>query len=160
MIDKELIFHQLNITDFQTVIEEMGKKMQELGYVKDSYIGAVIEREKNTPTGLEMNEYGIAIPHTDKEHVNESIISVATLKNSVTVYSMIDPTKPIEIQLIILMAIKDPNGQVKMLGNLMGLFQDVTTLQALENAENEEEMYSIISKLGLNSEEVIQDLKK
>lgn len=158
MIDKELIFHQLDLTDFNAVIKKMGRTMEERGYVKDSYIEAVLEREKNTPTGLEMNEYGIAIPHTDKNHVKDSIISIATLKESVTVYSMIEPTKAIKIQLVILMAIKDPEGQVKMLGKLMSLFQDVQTLQALESAKNKEEMYTIISKLGLSSKESLSKL--
>lgn len=151
MLTRELVFNNLAIDDFESAIQIMGGKMLELDYVHDTYVDAVIQREKGFPTGLQMERYGIAIPHTDREHVKKSAIAVASLQKPITVKSMIDPTKDVQVQLMILMAVEDPEGQVKMLGKLMGLFQDVETLQRLEAAGCEDEMFDIVSTMDLNS---------
>lgn len=57
--------------------------MFEKGYVKSTYIDAVLEREKTLPTGLDIGEMCVAIPHTDSKHVNESNVALAVLKNPV-----------------------------------------------------------------------------
>lgn len=151
MIDKKLIFNKVDKNDFASLINLLGGEMENLGYVKDTYVNAVIEREKGFPTGLQMGEYGIAIPHTDKEHVNESAIAIATLKEPITVHSMINPDDQVKVQLVILMAVEDPDGQVKMLSKLMGLFQDIDTLKALEDAASTEEMYEIVGTMNLEA---------
>ncbi|MGG5314401.1 PTS sugar transporter subunit IIA [Enterococcus sp. AZ072] len=149
MLKKELLFYKLAPDDYETLVRFLGGRMEELGYVKASYVPAVVEREKGFPTGLSMGNYGIAIPHTDREHVNQSVLAIATLKKPIYVCSMIDPTKEVEVSLVILMAVEDPDGQVKMLSKLMGLFQDVETLKQLEQSNSCEEMYRILSKLEL-----------
>lgn len=64
---------------------------------------------------------------------------------------MIDPTKVIRVSLVILMAVKDPSGQVKMLSKLMGLFQNVEMLKTLETASSSDEMYEILSTIELKT---------
>lgn len=149
MLRKELLFYKLAPDDYESLVRFLGGRMEEMGYVKNSYVPAVVEREKGFPTGLSMGDYGIAIPHTDREHVNQSVLAIATLKKPIYVHSMIDPTQKVEVSLVILMAVEDPDGQVKMLSKLMGLFQDVETLKQLEQSNSNEEMYRILSKLEL-----------
>lgn len=149
MLKKELLFYKLAPDDYESLVRFLGGKMEELGYVKASYVPAVVEREKGFPTGLNMGDYGIAIPHTDREHVHQSVLSIATLAKPIQVHSMIDPSQVVEVSLVILMAVEDPDGQVKMLSKLMGLFQDVETLKQLELCDSSEEMYHILSKLEL-----------
>lgn len=149
MIDEELIFKKIDAENFDQVVTILGKKMEELNYVKDSYVTAVIEREKNFPTGLAMGDYGIAIPHTDREHVNQSVLAIATLQAPIKIHSMINPDELIEVSLVILMAVEDPEGQVKMLSKLMKMFQDVENLKKLEAAQTVEKMYEIVSEMNL-----------
>lgn len=70
--------------------------MFEKGYVKSTYIDAVLEREKTLPTGLDIGEMCVAIPHTDSKHVNESNVALAVLKNPVEFRNMIDPSKKLK----------------------------------------------------------------
>ncbi|MDT2674375.1 PTS sugar transporter subunit IIA [Enterococcus dongliensis] len=149
MIKRELLFSKMKPQDYEEIITFLGQKMEELGYVKSTYVPAVLEREKSLPTGLQMGDYGIAIPHTDREHVRQSILAVATLKEPIEVHSMINPEEKVRVSLVILMAVEDPDGQVKMLSKLMGLFQDIETLKRLEKASSVEEMYTIITKMEL-----------
>lgn len=151
MIDERLVFPNLEVSDFKSSVETMGSNMKDLGYVESSFVDAVLNREVSFPTGLELGTYSIAIPHTDPEHVKKSGISIATLNQPVEVKSMIDPQKTIKVSFIVLMAIKDPKGQLKMLSKLMGFFQDVDTLKMLGEAEEKEEILSIIDGLELSS---------
>ncbi|WP_332407475.1 PTS sugar transporter subunit IIA [Lactococcus laudensis] len=151
MFKQNLVFSKLNIKNYGEVITLLGTRMEELGCVKQTYVSAVLEREKGFPTGLQMGEYGIAIPHTESSHVCRTELSIATLQEPVEVYSMIDPTKVIRVSLVILMAVKDPSGQVKMLSKLMGLFQNVEMLKTLETASSSDEMYEILSTIELKT---------
>lgn len=151
MIDERLVFTNLEVHDFSSTIQTMGFEMENLGYVEDTFVEAVIKRERSFPTGLELADYSIAIPHTDPEHVRKSGVAIATLNRPVMVHSMIDPQKRIEVRFIVLMAIKDPKGQLAMLSKLMGFFQDVETLKLLEAAQKKEEILHVISGLELSS---------
>lgn len=149
VIKRELLFSKMKPHDYAEIITFLGQKMEEQGYVKPTYVPAVLEREKGFPTGLQMGDYGIAIPHTDRVHVHQSALAIATLKEPIEVCSMINPEEKVYVSLVILMAVEDPDGQVKMLSKLMGLFQDVETLKRLERVSSTEEMYDIIAKMEL-----------
>lgn len=149
MIKRKLLFSKMKPQDYAELITFLGQKMEEQGYVKSTFVSAVLEREKGFPTGLQMGNYGIAIPHTDREHVHQSALAIATLAEPIEVYSMINPEEKLSVSLVILMAVEDPDGQVKMLSKLMGLFQDVETLKQLESAMSVEEMYGIVARMEL-----------
>src|SRR5688572_13356611 len=58
------------------------------GYVKDSFGAAVLAREDVFPTGLPTQPVGVAIPHTDVEHVNNSALAVGILSQPVVFMEM------------------------------------------------------------------------
>lgn len=149
MFKKALVFSKLDVTNYAEVITTLGTQMETLGYVKDTYVPAVLKREEGFPTGLRMGEYGIAIPHTESDHVHQTELAIATLKEAVPVHSMIDPSQVIHVSLVILMAVKDPSGQVRMLSKLMKLFQNVDMLKTLEATSNAHEMYQILSTIDM-----------
>jgi PTS system galactitol-specific IIA component len=60
--------------DINCCTEEMlqiaSKELYKKGYVKESFIKSVIDRERTNPTGLQVEDLiNVAIPHTDIEHV-------------------------------------------------------------------------------------------
>ncbi|MFM2489807.1 PTS sugar transporter subunit IIA [Enterococcus avium] len=59
MIKRELLFSKMKPQDYEEMITFLGKKMEELGYVKSTYVPAVLEREKGFPTGLQMGITGL-----------------------------------------------------------------------------------------------------
>src|SRR5690625_808892 len=103
MLSKDLLFSNIEAKNFQEVVSIVGNKMYEKGYVKDFYVEAVIEREEGFPTGLNLGDYGIAIPHTDREHVEKSVLGIASLVEPITVHSMIEPEKEVKVNLVFLM---------------------------------------------------------
>ena len=88
-------------------------------YVKEEYIQAIQEREKEYPTGLPSTPPGIAIPHANYEMVNKTTLAIATLKDPVLFHNMENNNEQLPIQIVIMMAIGEPHGQVEMLQKLL-----------------------------------------
>lgn len=149
MIEEKFLFPKLKANTFNEAVTYMGNNMNEWGYVNDLYVDAVIKREKETPTGLQVGEYVFAIPHAEQGYVIKQALSIATFESPIKVSSMIQPKKVLETKLMILMAIKDPDKQVQMLSRIMSIFQDVELLKELERARSREEMLRILEKTNL-----------
>lgn len=62
ILKKELILLDIDVKDKLDVLEIMADNLHRLGYVKDTYKKAVIEREKVFATGLPTLIGGVAIP--------------------------------------------------------------------------------------------------
>lgn len=139
-MDQDLIKMSLEAENEADVIAQLGAEMQKKGYVRESYIAAVMEREAELPTGLDINGFSVAIPHTDPEHVNQAAFAVGILKNPVPFHCMAMPDVYTPVRLVFLLAIKDPEKQVALLQQLMAVFQDVELLQAILQAETKSEI--------------------
>ena len=64
-LKEELIFPRLEATNSKEVFEQVGGEFIKEGFCKDSYIDALVNRESEFPTGIDVDGFGIAIPHTD-----------------------------------------------------------------------------------------------
>ncbi|MDQ0203583.1 PTS system galactitol-specific IIA component [Pectinatus haikarae] len=134
-----------SVTD-KEVIKELGSLMKKKNYVKQSYIDAVLHREESLPTGLNIGDTCVAIPHTDPIHVNMPAIAVGCLKNPVKFRSMIDPERKLDVRVVFLLAVKDPKKQVELLTKLMDLFKNVEILKEIETADKTESIAQIMDK--------------
>nr|UWI48891.1 PTS sugar transporter subunit IIA [Clostridioides difficile] len=141
----DLISLGLEANDYESIIRELGNKMYQKEYVKNTYVNAVLEREKTLPTGLNIGEMCVAIPHTDSQHVNESNVAVGILKNPVKFNSMIDPTDKLNVELVFLLAVKNPDSQVKLLKDLMSVFQNIKLLRDIKEASTKEEVAELLN---------------
>ncbi|WP_286680368.1 PTS sugar transporter subunit IIA [Tepidanaerobacter sp. EBM-49] len=139
LIDPSLIMLNVEATEKEEVITLMAKKLISEGYVKSSYLNAILQREKEYPTGLPTNGVGVAIPHTDIEHVIKPGIAVATLKKPVRFNVMGNPDEEVDVKLIFMLAITDPNTQINLLKKLVDIFQKKRFLIKLISIENKEE---------------------
>ncbi|NRT77796.1 PTS sugar transporter subunit IIA [Clostridium beijerinckii] len=148
-MNSDLIALNLEVKNKEEVIQELGKRMFEKGYVKSTYIDAVLEREKTLPTGLDIGEMCVAIPHTDSKHVNESNVALAILKNPVEFRNMIDPSKKVEVMVVFLLAINDPDSQVTLLSKLMSVFQNVELLKQIKSSSSTEEVTKLLECIGI-----------
>ena len=67
LLKPELVFFDFEATDRIDFFTKLGEKLKEGGYVKDSWLDAILEREKNYPTGLECTSISVALPHVDAD---------------------------------------------------------------------------------------------
>jgi PTS system galactitol-specific IIA component len=109
-------------TTKEEVINDLAERMSQGGYIKDSYLEAVLERETKMPTGLITQAYGIAIPHSDPEHVNRSAIAVALLNEPVIFKNMAAPEEDVPVRLVLLLAIAEKGSVTKVLARLAEMF--------------------------------------
>jgi activator of the mannose operon (transcriptional antiterminator) len=108
ILDEELIFKDLTANKASDVIKLMGSALIKKRIVKDSFIDAVIEREKKFPTGLN-TPIPIALPHADSSFTIKEGFSVAVLKQPVDFRDMGNSQNILKVKLV-LMPVLLPNG--------------------------------------------------
>lgn len=147
MLDLDLVVLNMEAETSNEIIRKLGALMVAKGYVKDSYIDAVLERERSLPTGLPIGDFCVAIPHTDSGHVNQSNIAITTLQKPCVFHSMVNPAEKLNIEVVFLLAVKDPTLQIQLLKNLMSVFQNKELLIKVRDAASKEEVATLLSCL-------------
>ena len=143
---EEAVILDLDASNFEEVIRVLGGKLRDQGFVKDDFVEAALERERNLPTGLPLGgEYNAAIPHVDIEYVNKPALGLATLKRDVVFYNMVESDEEVPCRLIIMLALDQPKSQVEMLQSVAAVLQNPETIRSLVNAKTREEVFTILS---------------
>ena len=130
-LNDNLVFYNLKASDNIEVLQLMGDAMIQEGYGEEGFTEAVLKREKDYPTGLDVNGIGVAIPHTDAEHVKKEGISIAVLN-------------PVKIVIMFTVAGKDKH--IDRLLQVLDMIKDEEILQGLLDAKNKKEIRTVIQK--------------
>lgn len=147
-LTKELVLVDVEEADDVAVLARLSNLLYERGYVKETYRQAIQNREKQYPTGLPTETVGVAIPHTDAEHVNEEAIAIGILKKPVAFRLMGNMDEKIPVSLVFMLALKEPKMQLDMLQRLIALFQEKELLVELQSVKNPQEVVDLL-KNGL-----------
>jgi PTS system galactitol-specific IIA component len=62
---------------------------------------------------------------------------------------MIDPSKRVEVMVVFLLAINDPDSQVTLLSKLMSVFQNVELLKQIKSSSSTEEVTKLLECIGI-----------
>lgn len=144
MFNKELIFVFPHMEDKETLIERLGSAAVERALVLPSFTKAVIDREKDYPTGLSTEYIDLAVPHTDACHVIQQAIIVAKLDDPVTFVAMGSDDKTVAAKYVFLLLLKNDGEQVPLLQKLMDMCSDKDATDALKKADTPEEIFKVI----------------
>ncbi|MFM1652618.1 PTS sugar transporter subunit IIA [Brevibacillus sp. B_LB10_24] len=144
MLRPEFIVLQSKAASAEEVIKQLSDLFLAHDIVKESYCEAVVERERQYPTGLPSKEVFIAIPHTDSSHVKESGIAIATLETPVSFGMMGDAEKKLDVGLVMLLAIADPQKQLELLKNIMGVLSNGSLLKSIKEASTAEQVAGVL----------------
>lgn len=131
--------------DQADIFEMVYKEAFGKGYVSENFLAKIKEREASFPTGLQIGDYSVAIPHTDPEHVFEQFISVVTLQKPVSFYLMDDNTKKVDVRIVLLLGLNQPHTQLTVLQELMQTIQDQQKIEQLLQAENQRNVQAIFN---------------
>ena len=143
-LDENLIFVELEANNNSDVMQKMGETFIKEGVCKDTYIKALIEREEEYPTGLNIDGFGVAIPHTSVEHVNEAKIAIATLKNKVDFIHMGTDNENVEVDLVVMLAVDNPKKHLSTLQGMLEILQDKEVLYKMTQVKQKEDIIQII----------------
>ena len=141
---KELVFHKLSVADKGEFFTTLSQKAFELGRVTDQFEVNVKKREENFPTGIQLEDFAIAIPHTDAEYVKEEFIAVAVFEEPVKFSSMEDANAVLDVRAAFMLGLNQPHSQLEVLTELMGIFQDKEVMNKIVNSSSKEELENII----------------
>ncbi|MED3668584.1 PTS sugar transporter subunit IIA [Geobacillus kaustophilus] len=149
--DESLILYDLEAENNEEVLAKMARNLANKSLVKESYIHAVIERERAFPTGLPTQGVSVAIPHTDVEHVIQKAISVATLKQPVPFAVMGENDRTTPVQIVFMLAMNEAHTQPTLLQKLMQLIQDEKALKYILTEKNKTTLrHWIVERLGFH----------
>lgn len=141
----ELVFKDLNFENKKEVLSFLGNKLYEHGYVDENYTSAIVQREQEYPTGLPA-KVNIAIPHVDSDYVKKTQIAIGILNNEVMFNRMDNPSEELPVQLVIMLAIADSNGHIKMLQKIINFIQDEKSLKKIIESNDIEIVKNILNK--------------
>lgn len=149
MLNREMIFPHLEASDFEDVLRQLGGAATKAGYAKDTYADALVEREKEYPTALDVEGYGVAIPHTPVDHVLNTVIPVAVLKEPVEFIEMGSDDDPVKVQIIFMLTLAGKpgeHGHLDQLQRVLAIIQDTHVLERLLAAKDADEIMNIIQE--------------
>ncbi|GMA08456.1 PTS fructose transporter subunit IIA [Tetragenococcus halophilus subsp. flandriensis] len=144
-MDKDLIFLGLKINEQKNLLEYMAKELNRSGSVNEKFIEKVIEREQEFPTGLQLEDIGVAIPHSDIDYVYMPAVAMAVLKDTVNFCSMENSDKTVPVSIVFMLAVSDGNKQLELLQEIMRIIQSKTAIKNIIKASTKEEVLKAIN---------------
>jgi PTS system galactitol-specific IIA component len=148
VLDPNLILGAIEAKDDTDVIRTMAAVLLKSGYVMDTYADAVLAREREFPTGLPTEGAGVAIPHCDPGHVITPTVAFATLVRPVTFGLMAgEEGETVEIDIVMMLAIKDPEQQIEVLRRVCTVVQDPDLLIGLKSATSKEQVLELLQQV-------------
>lgn len=145
LIDKNLIFKDLEAASQDELFTAVGSRMIEYGFAKEGYIEELNKREKAFPTGVPVQPIGVAIPHTEGHLINENRLAVVTLKNPITFEIMGSDHETMSVSLVIFIGMHNGKEHMAILQRLIELIQNAGFVSILMKAITEEEIYQIMN---------------
>lgn len=135
------------------VFKEISKKLSTKGYVKNSFLKNISERELNYPTGMDMTILGdnipnVAIPHTEAEHVNDTLIVPVKLKEAVQFKNMINPDETLDVSYLFMILNNNSDEQANILSLIMDFLNkdEPEELKDFFELDNTDEIYNYLVK--------------
>ncbi len=147
LLDERLISIKPEVETAEDCIRLAGELFEEYGYVNAGYADAVINREKEYPTGLPGKTLNIAIPHTNNKLVNKPAVGIVIPPEPVKFAMMGNPDNILECSVIIPLVVKDSHQQIEMLKKMMKIIQDSELLEKIRNSEDKSEIIELLKAL-------------
>lgn len=141
----ENIYLDLSFESWQELFCYVGKELFERGIVKESYTSAIIERENLYPTGLPIPN-GVAIPHTDPEHVIKPCIVVCKFHDFINFKEMGMGENDIQCKFAFFLVVNRGEEQVELLQNLISMFTKDEAMENMIKCESKELLLEEILK--------------
>ena len=138
MIKKELIEIDFDVKNQNEYFEKMAKKLNELGYVKDTFLEAILKREEKFPTALPLEPYIVAIPHV------EPFIAASRLKNTIEWREMAANENVLNTRFVFMLGFLEYTDHVNLLQVLIENFQNEELMDKLIEAKDKEKFLELL----------------
>ena len=148
LFNKELVFLDIEVSNTDELFKIIADNLKNKGFVNEKYHDGLINREKDFPTGLQLEDYGVSIPHTDPETVKKDFIAVVRPSFSITFSLMEDNDKNIPVDLCFFIGLKDGKKSPLVLVELISLIQNHKLILSVLNENNREKIIEKIQEVS------------
>ena len=146
LLKPELVFFDFEATDRMDLFTKLGAVLAERGYVKDTWLDAILDRENNYPTGLACEAVQVALPHVDPQHLAKPYIAIVKPKSTVRFDGMAG-SGPVDAQLVInLGLLAHAEDQVGVLQAFLGIFIDAEATKEIMAQTDAQAMIDTVVK--------------
>ena len=146
LFDESLVFLEMEVKDRDDLFDQISNVVESKSMVTDEFRIKIKERENNYPTGLQTESIGIAIPHTDPEHIIQPFVAVVRPTNPISFQRMGMGEGEIGAELVFVLGVKGDGAQVTMLSQLMEMMMDDFAVKELMSCSNNKDLLSIIKR--------------
>lgn len=157
LFDEDLVLLDVSAKNSLELLEQLSDFALKKDLVYPSFKEAVVARERNFPTGLQMPAMRIAIPHTDSKHVKSPHVIVAKLKEPVLFKEMGLEENDILVDLVFMLLINNDGHQVFLLQNIMNLCMNEKISNELLNLNTKKGIYDLIQHYYETYAEYLED---
>lgn len=140
----ELVSLNLAVDNQQDFFYTISNDLYAKGYVEKTFEKAILERESTYPTGLQLDNFAIAIPHTDVIHIRQPFVAIYRLIKSIEFYQMGTDDVVVPVKDILVLGINEPKKQVGLLSNLMQCFTKNEFVEQYKDAISAEKITELI----------------
>ena len=147
-----MIFHEglveinLNAKSDEEIINLLGKRLLDYGYVDMRFIESVKKRERDFPTGLP-SIIPVAIPHTNASYCRKSAFAVGVLSKAVNFQEMGAPQNTLPIRIVFLLAVAEPKEQVRWLKRFMDLLKNEAVLREIRDCATASGIVDLLNRV-------------
>lgn len=144
MFSEELVYINESYLSQEDLFDRISKDLLEKGYVHDTYQEALKQREISYPTALQTEVCGIAIPHTEANHIKKQAIAVVKLEDPILFKEMVGDAN-VPVKLLFFLLVKEKHSQVQVLSNLMSLFSNNHFVNSLLESKSKSQLIENVS---------------
>lgn len=146
-LNQQLVFLNKSYASSDALFDDIGGQISARGFGTGQFVEKLKEREGNFPTGLNLGNYGVAIPHTDPEYITEQFISVATLNEPVSFKSMDNIEVEVPVRLVFILGLTKADNQLLVLQTLMQVIQDEQLVKEIMQEKSIKDVLSALEKI-------------
>lgn len=146
LFKSDLVNMQVEVKDSAEFFSYIGEILGSKNLTHDTFSQAITTREMNYPTGLQLENFAVAIPHTDTKHIVSPFVSINHLVHPITFYQMGTDDVEVEVQDIFVLGIKNPKEQVGLLAQLMELFGTKTFVEKYKKSTTSAQVIDLINE--------------
>lgn len=146
MFSEKMILLDYEAKNREDLLTKLSRYLYDSGYVAETFANAILEREKEYPTGLPTEGVKVALPHTYPVHTKRPCILVVNLRNPIAFKEMGNGVNDILAELVFAIVVTEPKSQIMSLQKLMGIFTKKELLLELKNAVTVRDTYAILKR--------------
>lgn len=143
LVREDLINLHVNVDDQSQLLEILSDDLYQKGYVLDSFREAIIKREREFPTGLQLEEIAVAIPHTYAQYIKVPFIYINQLESPISFIQMGTDEEEVQVSYVVVLGISKPQEQTGLLAELMEIFGNTDFINRMQMVNSEKDLYNL-----------------